>query len=237
MNPPVQPFFYFYGGKSRAARHYPPPEHDLVVEPFAGAAGYALHHHQRKVHLYDIDPIICGLWDYLIHATEREVLNLPLAVECTTELPICQEARWLIGFWLNQGVASPRLRPSAWVRKGLRPNSTWGETVRTRIANQLRFIRHWRIHNKSYEDVDNHHATWFIDPPYNCKAGRHYRFHTIDYGHLATWCQKRKGQAIVCEVQGATWLPFQSFRTILSHSGIHGTGHSREVIWTNQTVA
>lgn len=233
----IQPFFYFYGGKYRAARYYPTPDHSLIVEPFAGAAGYALRYHDRKVQLYDIDPIICGLWDYLIHASEHDVLSLPTTVECTANLPVCQEAKWLIGFWLNQGAASPRLRPSAWMRKGLRPNSSWGEAVRTRIASQLHAIRHWKIANKSYEDADSRRATWFIDPPYNCKAGRHYRFHAIDYNHLAEWCRKRNGQAIVCEIHGANWLPFQPFRSLLSHPGVRGAGHSREVIWTNQIVA
>ena len=37
----LRPFFCYYGGKWRAAPKYPPPEHDTIVEPFAGAAGYA----------------------------------------------------------------------------------------------------------------------------------------------------------------------------------------------------
>ena len=35
------PFFCFYGGKWRAAPHYPRPAFTSVVEPFASAAGYA----------------------------------------------------------------------------------------------------------------------------------------------------------------------------------------------------
>jgi hypothetical protein len=39
--PALKPFFNYYGGKWRVARRYAPPEHDLIIEPFAGAAGYA----------------------------------------------------------------------------------------------------------------------------------------------------------------------------------------------------
>jgi len=41
----------------------------------------------------------------------------------------------------------------------------------------------------------------------------------------------RPGQVIVCENSGATWLPFEPFRTIKSTPGSRGKGHSSEVIW------
>lgn len=43
----LRPFFTYFGAKWRAAPHYPPPTHPTVIEPFAGAAGYALRHHTR----------------------------------------------------------------------------------------------------------------------------------------------------------------------------------------------
>jgi len=33
----LKPFWQYYGGKWRAAPHYPKPRHDTIVEPFAGA--------------------------------------------------------------------------------------------------------------------------------------------------------------------------------------------------------
>ena len=34
---PLRPFFGFYGGKWRdSPRHYPPPAHTRIIEPFAG---------------------------------------------------------------------------------------------------------------------------------------------------------------------------------------------------------
>jgi hypothetical protein len=43
-NRTVRPFFSFFGSKWRVAPHYPAPERDLIIEPFAGSAGYSLRH-------------------------------------------------------------------------------------------------------------------------------------------------------------------------------------------------
>jgi hypothetical protein len=75
-------------------------------------------------------------------------------------------------------------------------------------------------------------ATWFVDPPY-ARAGRHYRFRVGDYQALADWCRTRHGQVIVCEQQGASWLPFRPFACLKSNSGAHRSGYSDEAIWTN----
>jgi hypothetical protein len=228
----MRPFFSYYGGKWRAAPKYPAPAHDTIVEPFAGSAGYAVRHHGRKVRLYDIDPIICGVWDYLIRVGAEEVRSLPLAFDTVDDLAVCQEAKWLIGFWINKGVASPRKRPAAWIRQGIRPNSTWGEAVRGRIASQVDLIRHWTIAECSYEQIPNLTATWFVDPPYQGKCGRHYRFHRVDFAALGRWCRGREGQAIVCEQAGADWLPFRSL------GAVKGTlGPTHEMIWTNEAAA
>jgi hypothetical protein len=73
----VKPIFPFYGSKWRDAKRYPPPTHGIVIEPFAGSAGYSLWHAPRKVLLIDADPIIVGVWEYLIGASEAEILALP----------------------------------------------------------------------------------------------------------------------------------------------------------------
>ena len=51
-------------------------------------------------------------------------------------------------------------------------------------------------------------VTWFVDPPYE-EGGKHYRFGSIDYKHLAYWVKEREGQVIVCEREDAEWLPFK----------------------------
>jgi len=225
------PFFCYFGGKWRAALRYPPPKYGRIVEPFAGAAGYSLRYPTAKVELYDKDPLISALWQYLIQVTEHEILNLPERVEHVDDIKAPQEAKWLVGFWLNKGSVSPRLTPSAWARSGVRPKSYWGPEIRTRIASQLKAIRHWKITEASYINCDDVEATWFIDPPYQGAPGRLYRYKIEEYEQLANWCKSRSGQVIVCERKGAAWLPFQGIGSIKATPGRRGKGISEEVIW------
>jgi len=60
---------------------------------------------------------------------------------------------------------------------------------------------------------------------------------TVNYTHLADWCQSRQGQTIVCENAVADWLPFKTLTA--QRRGIHyGTADESkagEVIWTQET--
>lgn len=232
----MRPFFGFYGGKWRdAPKHYPAPAHDVIVEPFAGSAGYAVRNAERKVILGEKDPIIHAVWDYLIRVPAREILAIPDLEDGQTvaDLPISQEARWLVGFWLNRGASRPRTGRSAWMRDGIRPGSFWGERVRLTIARQVDRIRHWKVYNCSYEDLPfSGQATWFIDPPYQ-KQGKHYHHGAegIDFEDLATWCLSRPGQVIVCENEGADWLPFTRLADVKT---TRARSRSVEVVWTNE---
>ena len=229
-------FFCYYGGKWRAAPRYPSPRHPLIIEPFAGAAGYATRYADRAVWLYDVDPIIVGTWQYLIRVSPTEILALPDVDESGIPPHLPQEARWLIGFWLNKGSASPCKTPSRWMRDGIRPNSFWGEAVRQRIAQQVTSIRHWRVTQGGYDSIPDVCATWFVDPPYVAAPGRRYRFSSIDYAHLGAWCASRPGQTLVCENSGATWLPFAPFHTIKGTVTKYGQKQSVEVLWENNTL-
>ncbi|MFL5356312.1 hypothetical protein [Archangium sp.] len=231
--PQLRPFFGYYGGKWRdALKHYPRPRFDTIVEPFAGSAGYALRYADRRVVLCEIDPIIAGVWQYLISVKPKEILSIPdLPLDGSVDdLKISQEAKWLVGFWLNRGAANPRKKPSKWMRDRIRPGSFWGQRVRETIASQVDAIRHWRVYNCSYADCPMlGPATWFVDPPYE-KAGKHYRFGSdgLDYSALALWCRSRSGEAIVCENEGATWLPFRELADVKTTRSGH---RSKEMIW------
>jgi site-specific DNA-adenine methylase len=234
----LRPFFGYYGGKWRdAVKHYPPPTFRQIVEPFAGSAGYALRYPDRRVLLCEVDPVIAGVWEYLITVTPREVLAIPdVPLDGSVDdLKVCQEARWLVGFWMNRGVSNPRKRPSRWMRDQIRPGSFWGERVRQTIASQVEAIRHWKVKNCSYENCSvSAEATWFIDPPYEL-AGQHYRYGAgaIDYRHLAAWCRSRRGQVLVCENEGAIWLPFELLADVKT---TRAKRRSREVLWMNNTA-
>ncbi len=242
MTPPtLRPFFTYFGGKWRAAPHYPAPTHIEIVEPFAGAAGYSLRHPDRHVTLNDLDPVVAGTWDYIISAPEAEILALPLydgTWESTDDLPLPQEARWLIGWWLNKGASRPCKRPSKWMRDmQTYGENAWGPGVRARIARQQRHVRHWRVSNMDFAALPDRPATWYVDPPY-AEAGRAYRHGSkgIDYAALASWARSRSGQVLVAENAGADWLPFEPFRDIKGTAGARRSGVSREALWTNTPV-
>jgi len=231
----------YYGSKYRLAPRYPTPRHDTIVEPFAGGAGYALHYPERKVHLYDLNEKVCGVWDYVIRATPHEILTLPLLEPTQTihDLPdsVPQEAKWLIGWWLMYAMEKPRDRFSPLGASQLAISGTrlWALERRARIADTCARIKHWRVTQGGYETIPQQHATWFIDPPYQGKAGRVYPHNRVDFPALAEWCKSREGQVMVCEnSDSAPWLPFEPFHEYVGGHGSHGRRKTtQEVWWTN----
>jgi hypothetical protein len=110
MNPAHKVIDY-YGGKYRLARYYPAPLHDVIIEPFCGGAGYSLHHYNKQVHLYDLNPKVVGVWDYVIKADTDEIRALPLLEpeQRVSDLQVHQEAKWLIGWWIAYASPSARI--------------------------------------------------------------------------------------------------------------------------------
>jgi len=220
----LRPFFSYFGSKYRLARQlYPAPTHDTIIEPFAGSACYSVVNNAPSVLLNDVDPIICAVWSFLIRSTPRCIMSLPLIEpgQDVANLGVCQEAQWFIGFWLNKATSSPNRKLSAWALKY--PQQFWGEHKRQQIAKQVNAINHWQVSNKQFYQLENQTACWFIDPPYQV-AGKNYRCGTkgIDYAQLGAWCASRTGQLIVCENEGADWLPF-SGATVLRNARNKGT--------------
>lgn len=213
----LRPFFGYFGSKWKLAPLYPAPLHETVIEPFAGSAGYALRHYRRRVILRDADPIIVSIWRYLLRSSPAEILALPDLPKGGTvdDLPVCQEARWFIGMWLNASASSPRRRPTGWMLEGRWPTRFWCAATRRRIARQIDLVKHWRVEEGGYQFSPSLEATWFVDPPYQL-AGTRYRIGSrlIDFAALAVWCRSRQGQIIVCENVGASWLPFQPLANI-----------------------
>ena len=238
MTPFLRPFFTFYGGKWRAAVHYPEPMHRTIVEPFAGSAGYSLRYPHRQVVLIERDPIIAGTWRYLLRVTPEEVLGLPDVEpgQSVDDLPLTEELRWLVGWWVNFGGTAPGKTLSSLGRSGPRGDAEryavfWGPKVRERIAAQLPAIRHWRLIEGDWSEAPDAEATWFVDPPY-AEMGKYYRYGSarLDFAALAAWCRIRRGQVIVCENDGADWLPFKHFRDLKTSDP--GGRVSREATWT-----
>jgi hypothetical protein len=236
----LRPFWRYFGAKWLLAPYYPTPAFGTIVEPFAGAAGYALRYADRRVILVEKNPIIAGIWRYLISAPPDEILRIP-TVDCVDELPVAvpQEARWLVGMCMNAGVTSPRRQISSGMRKfrdeGGKRMEGWSPAKRLRVAEQVGHIKHWQIIEGDYTRAPSIAATWFVDAPYQ-GAGDAYPCGSRDlnYAELASWCRRRAGQAIVCEAAGAAWLPFRPLGA--SANGIGGR-RSAEALWTNGVAA
>lgn len=230
----MTPFWLYYGGKFRIAPKYPVPEYRTIIEPFAGAAGYATRFPDRDVILIDENPIIANLWKWLIRVSPSDIRKLPLLKEGQTikELSICQEAKWLLGFWVSTGCAEPCQQASTRMKDDAKLRHHWGGRIREKIARQVQYIRHWKIKEGSYRSAPDIKAMWFVDPPYQ-KAGYRYKHSStiLDFDSLATWCMARKGTTVVCENEGASWLPFQSFcKATSQHKDV-----SEEVIFIHRT--
>lgn len=234
MSKPLKPFFSYFGSKYRLSKKYHAPTKSVLIEPFAGSACYSLHYPHKQVKLFDKYDVICSIWDYLINVSESELLSLPLIDfdKSVDDYNICQEAKYLIGFWLVTCDSRPSKKimgfslfnsghcevAHKYTRKS-NPLLSWTNAKKAQIARQLEYIRHWKIDQKSYEEIENEDATWFIDPPYQM-AGKKYKesSRNIDFDHLGTWCKQRQGEVIVCENAGATWLPFEHFSTLINNN-------------------
>lgn len=235
----MRPFFSFYGSKWRVALRYPRPTHRTLIEPFAGSAGYSTRYADRDVVLIEKDPVIAALWRYLISTPAADVRAIPLLEYGQTldEIEAPEEAKPLIGFWLNKGGASVCKTPSAWMRDRRYAGQFWGAKIRERVASQVDHIRHWTVIEGDYSEAPDVMATYFVDAPYE-GAGKYYRHSAsaLNFEALGTWCASRNGQVMVCENEGATWLPFVPFAEIKANESAHGGKTSREVLWRNDLV-
>lgn len=216
--------FYFYGRKGQLGPKYPTPTRRSVVEPFAGSAAYA-HRHLASldaVILVERDEQVCAMW--------RQILDPALGTD-----DLCPPLA--LGEYTKN-----RFHITAAVSGGGQTQAIGGTLKATPVAvNNVRRLRSRMAHDLArWRDTDvtliegdytaapDVEACWFIDPPYQGRAGALYRWGSklVDYEALSRWCQKRAGQVIVCEAEGADWLPFEPL------GGVRGiNGHSREVVW------
>jgi hypothetical protein len=184
--------------------------------------------------LYDLNEKICAVWDYVIRVNPDEIRRLPILEEGerirdhSDTLP--QEARWLVGWWLGFSLPEPiqKLSPLAHKHAQRGALATWTPRRREAVAQTSERVKHWTITRGSYVDIEDQRATWFIDPPYQCKAGRRYQHNALDFERLAEWSRSRSGQVVVCEnTSSERWLPFDGFRAT------NGATHKKtnEVIW------
>lgn len=214
--------FSYYGSKSKIVHLYPRPKHDLIIEPFAGSARYALRYFDRDVVLVDKYKVIIDVWHYLQNASEKDVLGLPRIAPGTNlnTLSLSHGERMFLAFICSHGISIPQYQIGKF-------NSIERDLIS--VSKQLFKIRHWRLVHGTKESIANVEATWFIDPPY-FNGGHKYKHGNkgLDFDELSEWARSRNGQAIVCENDAATWMPFRPLKRM---SGAYQT--TNEVWWTN----
>jgi len=228
--------FSVFGSKSKFVQYYPPPKYDLIIEPFAGGANYALRYWRNDVLLHDLNEDIIAAWHFLQRDDAAEwVGKLPSYVHWGREIHtiIPKNApdgmiAWLKGIMSRGSMSTPHSTRTKVTQLGA---DVWNTQLRgTFLA--IKMIKHWEINLLEYKSCPNQEATWFIDPPYQGRAGELYVHGSdqIDYKRLGEWCKSRKGQVIVCEMEGANWLPFEPFHHI-ARLGKNRATKYKEVVW------
>jgi len=234
----MRPFFSYYGAKWIGAKHYGPPRHDLVIEPFAGSACYSVRWAPKRAKLFDVSPDVCALWDWLIACSAEDVERIPDTFEHISEvLALPTGPQMLVRFWIAKGRAEPSNALSPWYSQWRSTENcrVWGPAVKRRIIQQKPMIANWSIENKPWWEIDLESAHWHVDPPYNNSAGARYPHSKIDFGALGSWCQTLPGHVDVCENVGADWLPFEPLYEVVTSRGRRDGSVSREAVWRRPT--
>ncbi len=241
MKPAVTgPLFKWFGSKWQAARHYPPPQNDVVLEPFAGSAGYGLRHYAKNVVVAESDPNIFALWKWLVEiATEADVRAIPINIPEGTDirsLGLSSGQALLLKSWQRTNNVGNCWTISPW---GNKPGQ-WTANTRARVASEFHAIKHWKVAADGLKllrvGTNVSGVTWFIDPPY--QYNYKYSGWDFSYSDLARLILGLAGEAIVCEAVNPKsgdkpeWLPFVDFRsTVTSRRKVDQSHHSRELIY------
>lgn len=249
-------FFPYYGAKHSCARMYPAPRFGHIVEPFAGSAAYShLWGADNEVTLIEKSPRVAAIWEWLINVSEDELMSLPGVdeFEHIDETGLAEgPAREFLKQWCNESSVGGRPSVSTRMEAQSRAGAWCFDSKHSRtFAANLRHIRHWRVvcgeYHSSLDCIagalpytpsrTRAKATWFIDPPYqrggewyepkSCKAS------ALDFQALSAWCSSRWGDVIVCEGDGADWLPFGRLKTATEKRNISGFGSTQriEMVW------
>lgn len=207
--------FAYFGRKLRLGPLYPPPKYDLVIEPFAGSMAYTLLHKPPQAIGIEANPLVVETWHRICTLSEQEILDYPLP----------EVGEQCHDHWLIQAAHSEHASTAVTRQWTTRMNRD-AQSQKRYAARHLPYATTIDYRLGHYLDAPDVEATWFVDPPYQ-HVRQGYLRHSLDYNELSDFCKSRKGQVIVCEQEGADWLPFEFL------SEIKGTVNKRsnEVVW------
>ena len=233
------PLFKWFGSKWLSSKTLPYPAYDLIIEPFAGGAGYSLRHYQKDVIIAENNPLVYALWKWLItEARPSDIQEIPIDLKKGVdirEVEMSEGQALLLKHWQRTNNVGNCWTVSPW---GDKPGQ-WTANTRARLTCEIQYVKHWQILDsaeKAFSLARN--GTWFIDPPY--EFNYQYKSKAIDYPALANMCKTaaRNGQAIVCEAicpktgMMPNWLPFIPWaKRITSRRKAENNHHSKELIW------
>ncbi len=233
--------FYYYGGKAGVAARYPVPAYPVVVEPFAGGAGYSMHHlfkgNIERAILVEKDARVAALWRRLLAMTPAEVMAIPVPDVGSDTADF---------FYMTTATSNGVARSKRMTVTKRMPELV--EMMKRRVARLLPVTAgRVEIIEGDYSMAPDIEATWFIDPPYQPHADKRTSRRTgspqgmgyapgcdsssLDFDALGAWCRSRQGQVLAVEQAGANWLPFVPLLA-RQHDSLNQP--KVEVLWTNQ---
>lgn len=232
---PGGPLFKWFGSKWQASKHYPRVEFDTIFEPFAGSASFSLRNWQKKVHIYESNPQLIELWNWLILVAEyHDIMSIPINLPEETDirtLDIDRGAQLLMKMWQRTNNYGNCWTISPW---GNKPGQ-WTESTRARVARDIEFVKDWKFSPVSYEEE----GTYFIDPPY--LYNYRYGYNDFSYTELVGNVEKipkTNSQVICCEAicpktgKVPNYLEFEFFKeTVTSRRKEENNHHSKELLF------
>ena len=203
-------------------------------------AAYALHYSDHQVYLVERDDRVFAIWAFLLgQDADAYIREIPDRVKVGDRISaMFPSDQYPEGFIeILRAECNHGTQGATGIHDQITKIGAHGwHRIKQRLHYWLPRIKHWKVIRGSYEAAPDVEATWFIDPPYNNPAGARYRCHDLDYQRLARWCRSRRGQTIVCENMGASWLPFQPLGRRRGIRSAYQVSNAVEAIWVKSSA-